>query len=527
MPIPITQAQFNSSRKLRFKAYETDLAEQRGVAASYGAAIVLLVLAVSPPLLLTLGPAALAFPALVAAILFIASPATVPPLLLGACVFQNLAIAIWVSPTATVAEINAARALSFVVTLACFCTAVFCAMAWRWRFSLSEARLIRWCALCLAVVALFTAVGAAIAGPAGALTYARNMGLAPISLIIGLAVGRQQKSAGMGWFTVAFTMLLALGYSELVFREAFYTLVGMDEFLLRVTERAADIQYRYFLGFSQWLKAQETVLFNDPNLALSGLRTVRLQGPTAHPISFGYALVITSLPLMARAPLLAALLQLPIQYGINSKGAFLLLLLCLAVRLAASVLLRTPRWTRASAIIGVWALVAASGVVLGLQHGDFHVLGFLGGFKALIANPLGHGIGTAGNLTEAGINGQIDWGTLQRAGAADRGIESAIGVLVDQLGVFALAYLSLCVAVLRRLMARNDVMSLIVFSAVVGLLANGVLQEEALFSPSSAGLLFFLVGMIIAVRQKPGFVGAAPAFTYDAGSRPVGASKPA
>ena len=106
-------------------------------------------------------------------------------------------------------------------------------------------------------------------------------------------------------------------------------------------------------------------------------------------------------------------------------------------------------------------------------------------------------VGTAGNLTEAGVNGQIDWSMIQNAGGADRGIESAVAVLIDQLGVFSCVYFVVLGAAWYRLAAGAPTrLHLVLCAAGLGLAANGVLQEEALFSPASAGLLFLLIGLV-------------------------------
>ncbi|WP_336487918.1 hypothetical protein [Methylobacterium nigriterrae] len=462
-----------------------------------GVATGILFLGLCPAILLTYGAPALVLPALFSVFFLLTFRTAVPAFLMLALIFQNVAIALWVREDSSVAEVNTARALSFLITASIFAAVSLECLATGRTFPRADRRLIRLGALALALIGAHTALGVAVAGPGGALAYARNMTLVPVSLILGLAFGRVCGREPLRWFGVAFAAILVFGYAEMLFRESFYDLIGFDQYLLRITERASDIQFRLFLGFAQWLQAQQTTLFNDPNLAESGLTGVRLVGPTGHPISFGYAVVVASLPLLARAPITILLLQVPLHYGINSKGAFLLLLICAAVRLAPRSLTGQGPALRMLGLGVLWGLVSLVAILLGLRHGDFHVLGLIGGFKAFLANPLGHGVGTGGNLTEAGINGQIDFIEAQQAGLT-RGIESAIGVMVDQLGIACLPYLLLVWAVFRRLASRRDGLSLVLACATLGLLANGLMQEEALFSPSSAGLLFLLVGLVFA-----------------------------
>lgn len=471
---------------------------ERQAAPIVGAVAALLFLIICPGLLLSIGAPMLALPAIFAVVFFFVFRDSIPALLIATAIFQNVAIAFWVEESSTVGQISTARALSFLVMVSLFAAVSIGAIAARQRVARCHVHLVWLSWIVLVVIGGQTALGIPTAGLNGAAAYARNISLLPIALALGLLCQPRNGTGSLRWFSAAFVVLLVFGYVEMAFREELYPLVGFDRFMLRTSERSADIQYRLFLGFSQYLNAQQTALFNDPNL--DAFSIIRLQGPTAHPISFGYALVITSLPLLARAPLTVLLLQAPLQYGINSKGAVLLLLACAGARLGVRILLSMPSILRALAVVTVWAMSTAAGIVLGLRHGDFHVLGFLGGLKAFVAKPLGHGVGTSGNLTETGVNGRIDWVAMQHAGSADRGIESAVGVMLDQLGAFSAVYFLLAVLVIRQLIVARDPLHIVLATAAIGLIANGVLQEEALFSPSSAGLLFFMIGLVLAAQ---------------------------
>ncbi len=434
--------------------------------------------------------------------LYLALPAAVPTLLIVSCVFQNAIIAAWVVPASTVAEVSLARALSFMITIALLVAATFSSFALQSRFAKQDKTLLLLCYLLLLIVAGGAAVGAVIGDLAGAATYARNMSLMPAGLALGIFCGRSSGIKSADGFKIAFCFLLIFGYLEILFRDAFLTMVGLDEFLLRTSERPDMIQYKLFQGFAQWFQAQESVLFNDPLFSQTGMKSVRLQGPTAHPISFGYALVMTSLPLLVRYPIATLFLQIPIQFGVGSKGALILLLICAAVSYAARPLLKLSRaglWLMLGAL---WVPVTATALILGLSHNDYHVLGLLGGIKAFASNPFGHGVGTAGNLTQSVINGAVNWQALQHAGTADRGMESAIGVLIDQLGIFSAPFFLMGAVVIHGLVSLKTATGLVLATAAMGLFANGVLQEEALFSPSSVELLFFLAGVVLATPSS-------------------------
>ena len=146
---------------------------------------------------------------------------------------------------------------------------------------------------------------------------------------------------------------------------------------------------------------------------------------------------------------------------------------------------------------------------MGIRSEDYHVIGFIGGLNGFMKNPLGHGIGSGGNLS---LNmAGIDWSRAQHLGSTDVAVESAIGVLLYQMGVFGIVVLASVGLIAVRLWklyigTRERVLAV----AALGLLTivvNGIFQEEALFSPLALGLLLAVSGLLLGRAYR---VAAAP-----------------
>jgi hypothetical protein len=116
-----------------------------------------------------------------------------------------------------------------------------------------------------------------------------------------------------------------------------------------------------------------------------------------------------------------------------------------------------------------------------------------------VQNPLGHGIGVGGNLS---LNmTMIDWGRSQHLGSTDVAVESAIGVLLFQMGVFGVALIAVLGWITAKLWKLyRDTRELAFAMAALGLFTvtvNGIFQEEALFSPLALGLVLGFCGLLL------------------------------
>ena len=160
-----------------------------------------------------------------------------------------------------------------------------------------------------------------------------------------------------------------------------------------------------------------------------------------------------------------------------------------------------------AAALGFSAFYVVYGIRTGLEIGDFHSLGFMGGVYGFLANPLGHGLGGWGQSWAQAFQRRY-WEKMQNAGAADVGLESAVGVMLYQMGIGSVAVFAALLRLLQKApfgtsprpgAAPTD---LLFIGLWIGL-TNGVFQEEA-YSPYAVGLLVLFCAILAANgRRRP------------------------
>ena len=134
------------------------------------------------------------------------------------------------------------------------------------------------------------------------------------------------------------------------------------------------------------------------------------------------------------------ILALPLLLVIGSKGALIFTVLVTSALVALPYLRgNAPLWS----YMAVLACYATVGIITGIRMQDYHVIGFVGGVLGLMSNPIGRGIGVGGNLAVDATT--IDWARSQQLGHVDPVVESAIGVMFYQMGVFAIIPLAILV----------------------------------------------------------------------------------
>jgi len=145
---------------------------------------------------------------------------------------------------------------------------------------------------------------------------------------------------------------------------------------------------------------------------------------------------------------------------------------------------------------------------VGLNIGDFHVIGLMGGIFEFLGNPLGQGIGAGGNLSSEFAN--IDWPAAQAAGRTPFAVESAVGVLLSQIGVFAIAVIGAYIWIAWRVLliackTGNDLHAAAAFGLMT-IIATGLFQEEAYFAPLALAMFMALAGMIVGASARAGLL---------------------
>ncbi len=242
--------------------------------------------------------------------------------------------------------------------------------------------------------------------------------------------------------------------------------------------------------------ALEIDFLNTPLFRDLGLSTYRILGPNFHFISFAYVLAFFSVVLAALGRWWYVLLALPLLLVVGSKGALIFTVLVTSALVALPYLRgNAPLWS----YMAVLASYAAVGIITGIRMQDYHVIGFVGGVLGLMSNPIGRGIGVGGNL--AVDPATIDWARSQQLGHVDPVVESAVGVLFYQMGVFAVVPLAILVWLAVKLwglyLRSHDRLFAAGAFAVLTVTVNGIFQEEALFSPLAIGIVVALAGLLL------------------------------
>jgi hypothetical protein len=458
-----------------------------------------------PLVLHLMGPAfGIAACMLLAAVVVTFAVSTVPTALLFAYLFQNLFVAL-VSPVAVSADqLNVMRGYNFILTVATWIMLATPFWVARAGFDRDFRRLIDVTTAMLVVVGLYFVLGLA-ANPGGAIVYLRNL-VAPLLLFQVFAlVAYDHKLSLTGPFTAMASIALTYGYLEFFAHDQLHALVNGDFYLaLRAEQENQSAVWLKELHENGWvIRSYRDMLMidflNTPFLADLGLRFYRILGPNFHFISYAYALAFFSIVLFAAGRWWYALLALPMLLIVGSKGALTLVLMIMGLAVLLRLRGPAPVWI----YIAMLLLYATVGIVVGMGQ-DYHVIGFIGGLKGFLANPIGRGLGVGGNLSLDMTT--IDWSKSQYLGHTDIAVESAVGVLLYQMGVFGVVLLAVLVWIAFRLWRwyRESANRLYAVGCLglLTIIVNGIFQEEALFAPLAIGTVLAFAGLLLGRARR-------------------------
>jgi len=443
-------------------------------------------------------------------------PGSAPAIAIFVLLFQNLFVSIFSSLISSVADLEFIKGYNFLICTVMWLTAFARFALDHRRHSARLRRLMLQSTGVLCLVFLYFAYGFFSNGTAAAV-YLRNIALPIFMFQVTLLTAATYRTRitpvliaiGMlfilcGYIEATFRdfwLAITNGYSYWDFAEIKATASGIWERQMRMTG-AVPVTLKDHFRFS---------FLNTPLLEGFGPSEVyRVFGPNISAISYAYGVCIFSLFLFSVGRPILGLLAVPLAILCSVKGALIMMLFVSGCWLATRVLGATVTlWA------GLLALVAyvAVGLYVGLQIGDYHVIGFFGGWNGLLHAPLGRGLGSGGNFSEEFSS--IDWNAAQQAGAVDGAAESAIGVLLYQMGIAGFAVLGLYFLIglkVWRLYAESGLLTqgLAAFGVFV-VLANGVFQEEALFSPTAMALMLCLAGLVIGHVERSQAKAAFPA----------------
>lgn len=371
-------------------------------------------------------------------------------------------------------------------------------------------RLSQYAIAAIAVAAAYMVIGAAVQGPVGAIISFRSVSAMLFSLLIGLRLGSSwgYRTAAICFLLAVFTGLI-LSSLEIADPSWYLGLVNAKDFFN--LKNAGLVTDRYLFDVYSVIETQTGDWFNTPLLS-GGEASFRFGGPNMHSISYAYVLSVSELVLISlgRFELLPVLLAFSFSAGV--KGPTVLF----AITIALYILWYLARSKRLliAATLGFSAFYVIYGIRTGIEIGDYHSLGFMGGVYGFLANPLGHGLGAGGNLGTSVTKAY--WQKMQHAGTADVGLESAVGVMLYQMGIGCVVVFAALIKLLqaapfgRTPQAGAAPTGLLFIGLWIGLL-NGVFQEEA-YSPYAVGLLVLFCGILAANgRRRPAFNERLPA----------------
>jgi hypothetical protein len=432
-------------------------------------------------------------------------PAAAPFVLVFAFFFQNIFVAVISPLIADLDQFNAIRGYNFAILAIVWMVTV----ASYWLDGRSRDRFVHLTVVLttgvLAVIFPYFVLGVLSDG-GSATVYLRNIAGPILTFQAILIIASRQRVPLAATLAPIAVAMLALGYTELIAQErwlslingeVYLTLRGAAEYESGSWHRLLQETGRVYRGVLDTLQSD---FLNTPLLADLGIKTQRLVGPNFHSISYAYGIAVLGVVLMGAGYWWVLVVSLPLLFAIGSKGALVLV----AGALITPIIVRICRGYLG--LLGYGCLMVvymAAGIFLGLQHGDYHVLGFIGGVYAVMRNPIGQGLGAGGNLGDVSV---LDWSRAQALGFSESAAESAIGVLLFQMGIASLVILGVLLFVAVRLwsnhLASGRLLPAILAITLVTTCVNGIFQEEALFAPLALGLVLVAVGIFIGQESR-------------------------
>lgn len=455
------------------------------------------------PVLHLANPAlAIAVEVLVGIAIVAAVPTYAPAIAIFVLFFQNLFVSILSPLIPLPSDLDFIKGYNFLVCSVMWLATFGLYVLGRRDQSIEVNRIMRWGVVTLAVVSLYFAIGFGQNGQAAAV-YLRNIVLPLFLFQLSLLTAATYEVRVTPFLVTLAVILVLCGYIEFAFRDFWlaitngYTFWGFDE--LKATHSGVwEAEMRATGNVPVDLKDRFSFDFlNTPLLEGFGLsKMLRIHGPNMHPISFAYGIGFLALFLFSVGRPLLALAALPLLIFCSVKGALIVVVFVAAAWISTRLLGAVVTLLLGFVGLMVFAVVA---IRVGLQIGDYHVIGLMGGLNGFLENPIGRGLGVGGNLSDSYFS--IDWSAAQAAGTIDGAVESAIGVLLYQMGIAAFVPLAFYFAMALkawRLYASSGYLTqgLAGFGVMVVLL-NGLFQEEALFAPLALGLMLSLTGLVI------------------------------
>lgn len=437
-------------------------------------------------------------------------PALALSLLIISLLFQNSLLALLANYVETPQTFQAIQGTSFIITALLGLLAYTILLRHKSLLPLLTQKIILSGLLFLSVVTVYTLLGLFSVSVTSALSYARLYFNGPLLFAAGL---------WLCWLTPPATLrallsfcagaLVLWGFFELNAPYVLYTLFDVNEF--QALKYALRPEASSFDSIKDVIESQTRSYLNLSGSLGLDLQMLRLKGPSMHAISYGYALAFFTLVMvMLRRPWLAACCAI-FAILVGAKGPLIMMVVSLGLYLGYYLTQYNVRLLVA-ALVSFVVLYITVGLIYGFYTDDYHVIGFMGGLKGFVTNPVGHGIGVGGNLSDQSFASR-DFLAFQQFGA-DYALESALGVMLYQMGVGTIAFFFFYRHVWRALwqhaLQHVAVAPRLMLAplALAVLAVNTIFQEEAL-SPAGWGLWLLFAGILFgwsksqAVTTKP------------------------
>ncbi len=429
-----------------------------------------------------------------------------PLVVVFSLLFQNLFISMLSGYLVTKNDYNFVRGYNFF-TIVILWLWLFGHYVMNWRSMGRQInRIMLVCLIGFGLIGVYFMLGMA-KNPAAAIVYLRNI-ITPLLIfqIFFLATLKRQVPM-VPFFTILSVIVIVMGYIEMSDRRLWLDLTNgwtlwefsnREAMLNLVADKSARTTGQFITGILDLMKVQ---FLNTPLLGDFKLIILRMNGPNGHAISYSYVLMFLCILMLTNRRWYLAVLMVPLLLMASAKGALIMGILAfcalIARRLFGAVFALVS-------LVGVLLAYIALGIVTGLQIGDFHVLGFMGGVYNFLSNPVGEGMGAVGNLL-TNFN-KLDWSAYQHAGRTPVAMESAVGVLLQQMGVATFGLIAVYIWIAFQtyrvsFVSRVNLHSIACFITLVAVV-NGIFQEEAIFSPLALGLIMGLNGYILGMANK-------------------------
>lgn len=404
-------------------------------------------------------------------------------------VFQNWGVSIASPLIADQSTFQVLQGTNFAVVAVLAASAWFGMNAAGERASSNVQWVRRWVLVSTVLIALYSLYGATQASLTSVAIYFRYTVTGIAGLAVGVEAGRIGGSKGVLRAMVAVACLSALLLiPELLFSEQYFRSIGAPEFF--------TLKYGETYTEQGVIELVTRRFFNLPIEVDAVSR--RLMASVMHQVSYGYVLFAGAVAALALGHSIIGVLLCTLTFFAGVKGPLIALLVVLGVLCWRRIVGRGVGLI----LLVVGLAYVVGGVAVGLFLQDQHAVGFYAGLQSLLTAPFGNGIGVGGNLSDAVRDlGGADWDRWRSRGAPFA-LESAIGVLLYQMGVVGFPVLNVFVGAVRRaLKSRTQTrLGVITGAALAAVVANGVFQEEA-FSPYAIGFACIMAGAVIGAED--------------------------